>query len=116
MKTYVDLLLELRQEQEPYFRNYLQYAKQIKGKFEEMLGPVRLFIFGSVVKGTANIFSDIDLLVVTDKVSKDAGERAQVKREVLKLFNFKAPFEIHFANTQDFIEWYEKIIDEKVEV
>ncbi len=106
----------MKRENEIFFRNYKEIALEIKNLLSEILGDVRLFVFGSTVKGTWNVFSDIDILVVSKNSPKDPIERAKIKKLILSKYDYKAPLEIHFATPEEFENWYNRMIDVKVEI
>lgn len=65
MKSYLEILNEIKRENQKYFDNYLKYAKIAKKVAKKELGKVKVFVFGSVVKAQAMLASDIDLLIVS---------------------------------------------------
>jgi uncharacterized protein len=116
----VDELIERRKKNEKYFANYVTYAGKIKGIVSETLREPRVLVFGSVVKGTwiANR-SDIDILVISDDISKSATWQSNLKIQILREIgaDLSAPFEFHFVTRKDFQNWYEKFIhDDYLEV
>lgn len=53
----------------------LQEARRYAERVREVLGEARVFLFGSVARGSFNLESDIDLLVVSSRLPKDPLER-----------------------------------------
>jgi hypothetical protein len=115
VKSYLEILNEMRREGEKYFRNYTKYAKMAKKVAERELQDVRVFVFGSVVKGQATPASDIDLLIVSKSTPPSMKERAKIKAKILTKIGIFAPFEIHIVDEKEF-RWYERFIDKKVEI
>jgi predicted nucleotidyltransferase len=111
--TLVDLLIEQKKRNEKYFLNYQRYAKSIKEIVTESgLQDARVLVFGSTFRGTwVPNKSDIDILVVSDKVSKSSRWQNELKIRILKeLGDLGAPFEIHFATPAIYSEWFRKFI------
>ncbi len=118
MSRAVEYFLERARRRAEYFERYLEYCRLIKRKVEERWGPVRVVVFGSVVRGDYNpALSDIDVLVVTPW-EPSPRERAAiicyVKNKVLK--DPAAPFEVHVASEREYREWYSRFIDVMKEV
>ena len=44
--TLTDLLIEKVKREEKYFKKYLKYAREIKNEAKELLGKVRVLVFG----------------------------------------------------------------------
>jgi len=58
-----------------YFENWRRYAVIIKEKSKEVLGDtdVRVYVFGSVVRGECHTYlSDTDVAVVSERVPAEA--------------------------------------------
>lgn len=115
MKSYLEVLNEIRRENRKYFKNYLKYAKIVKNVVKRELGEARVFVFGSVVKKQETPASDIDLLVVSKNMPKKMNERSKIKAKIWEKIGIFSPFEIHLVNEKEF-EWYRKFIDKKVAV
>jgi predicted nucleotidyltransferase len=67
--TLTDLLIERQKREEKYFKNYLRYARKIKKEAQRLLGEVKVFVFGSILKKN-EIPQDIDILIVSPKLEK----------------------------------------------
>jgi predicted nucleotidyltransferase len=104
----VDLLLEEKKENEKYFKEPEKYAKIIKKKAKEILKKVRVFLFGSIVRGDFLFSSDIDVLVVSDNFKEN--ERGKIISQLLNEVGFFSPFQIHLVKTKGFKNWYKKFI------
>ena len=113
MKSYLEILSEIKKENQKYFKNYLKYAKIIKRIVRKELGEVRVFVFGSVIKGQETPASDIDILVVSKNMPEKMNERSKIKAKIWKRIGIFSPFEIHLVDEKEF-RWYEKFIDEKI--
>lgn len=74
------------------------------------MGPCKVLIFGSVVKGNFSPQSDIDILIVSDKLSFNWEENRIVRTEIKPKVDPFAPFQIHLARPEEFESWYKKFI------
>jgi uncharacterized protein len=110
----VDELIEKKKRNQKYFDDYIAYALKIKEIIKQSLGNVRVLVFGSVAKGiwTPNK-SDIDILIISDKVSMSASWQNEMKLKILReIGDLSAPFEFHFATPEVYESWYCKFIGE----
>ena len=94
-------------DEKKYFENYIDYAKKIKEIAEREVGGVKVMVFGSVVEGRATPKSDIDILIVSDRIPKDI--RSRIRTKILKEIGLFSPFEIHIVNRKEF-GWYKNFI------
>ncbi len=118
-RTLVDVLIEQKKKNQKYFVEYRNYALEIKQIVKRWLEDARLLVFGSVVKGSwLPNKSDIDILIISKRVSKSATWQSDLKVQVLQeLGDITAPFEFHFATPETYSGWYQKFIqDDYVEV
>ena len=106
----IDLLLQRKKENEKYFKNPQEYAFLIKKRAKEILGEVKVYLFGSVIKGNWTPDSDIDVLVVSDNFDDQKG--GEIKAKLLEAVGFFSPFEIHLVTKKVFENWYKKFIKE----
>jgi predicted nucleotidyltransferase len=110
----IDILIEQAQEREKYFKNYLFYAKEIKKAAEEILGKVKVFVFGSILK-KKEIARDIDILIVSPKL-KTTAQKSKILAKLWKKFGIDIPFEFHLINPDEYKNWYRHFIKEKIEI
>ena len=110
-----NILKARERENRRYFENYLTYAKEAKRIAEELLKRVRVYLFGSVVRGDFTPSSDIDLLIVSRNMPKSLGERAKIKAKIYRRIGVFSPFEIHMVNELE-LEWYRTFIKKMVVV
>lgn len=112
-KSFVEILKEIAEEKRKYFENYLDYAKKIKEKAKELLGEdVKVLVFGSVVRGDWWLDSDIDVLIISDKLSPNWIDNREIRTEIKKSIGSFHPFQIHLATTEEYEEWFKKFIKE----
>ena len=113
-KTEVEFLIEEFKEKEKYFKDYLKYAKIIKNEAKKILGKVKVFVFGSILKkGEAP--QDIDILIVSPKL-KTLAQKSKFRTKLKKRIGFFAPFEFHLTTPKEYKEWYNFFIEKKIEI
>jgi predicted nucleotidyltransferase len=102
MKSF-DLVVELVKERRNQLRNVEKYLRVLKSRAKKLFGhDVRLYLFGSFARKQDffPFLSDIDVLIVSKKVSRKISERAKIKTKLLKgLPDF---FEIHLTDEEIF--------------
>lgn len=108
MKTFVDIWVEEQRERERYFKDPLRYARKIKKIAKEILKDVRVYLFGSAVKGTLKPNSDIDLLIVSPSINRK--RESEIRVRVYKKFGLLDPFEIHIVKPEVYEGWYKNFI------
>jgi predicted nucleotidyltransferase len=110
----IDIALLTYLHKKKYFDNYLEIAKKIKEfiskKYDE---NARVLVFGSVPKGTYTPLSDLDILIIIDKIKEYAKAVVEIKDH---LNDFFAPIEFHFATNETFNRWYKRFLDYYIEV
>lgn len=114
MITLTDILIETTKEDEIYFKNYLRYAKKIKREAQKILGEVKVFIFGSILKKNEPK-RDIDILIVSKDLT-DTYKKTGARAELWKKIGVFSPFEFHFANPEEYNSWWKYFLKEKLEI
>lgn len=110
-----DARIEMAMEDRKYFENWQHYTKIIAETVRELLGDVRVYVFGSVVEGKHTPASDIDVLIVSSKTPRRMEDRARIAGEVLKRVGIFSPFELHIVTPKEF-EWYRRFVGKMVEI
>jgi predicted nucleotidyltransferase len=111
MITLTEIKRELVEEKEKYFKNYLYWSKKIKEIAKKLLGKdVKVLIFGSVVKGKWGPNSDIDVLIISNKLSKNWIKNRLIRTKIKKEIRPFSPFQIHLATPEEYKNWYRKFI------
>ncbi len=113
-RTLVDLLIEKTKREEKYFRNYLDYAKVIKKEAQKLLEDVKVYVFGSILKKN-ELPQDIDILIISKDLT-DSQKKAKVRAELWRKIGDFSPFELHFANPEEYNSWWEHFLKEKTEI
>lgn len=82
----------------------LMIAKKVKEIVKTVDPLARIYLFGSAARGELTALSDIDILVLT--------ERLDLKYEIMvKIYkNVKEPVELHVINEESLEKWYKKFI------
>jgi len=91
------------------------WSKKIAEAAKELLEDCEVYVFGSIVEGEAVGGSDVDILIISNKVPSKAKEKWKLKAELeekagLPLYH---PYEIHLVNRKE-AEWYMKHIKKKI--
>lgn len=117
-KTHIEILKEIGEERRIFFENFKDYSVKIKNKARELLGDVRVIVFGSTVKGSYNILnSDIDILIISNNLPEKEEERRKIKVEIKSVLPIFNPFQIHLATEKEYEEWYKNFIkDDFIEI
>ena len=115
-KTLTGILKKTQQRNRKYFDNYLKYGEEIKEKAQELLGSVRVLMFGSVVKGEARPTSDIDVLIISEALPQEASQKAKIRTKIKSEIDPFSPFQLHLVTPEEFNGWYKNFIDEFKEI
>jgi hypothetical protein len=99
-------------EKKAYFKDYRFYCQRIKKRAESILGPVRVLVFGSIIRGEAAPGSDIDVLVISENLPDDHDERGKIKSEIKRAAGSLSPFQIHLVTKDEYIRWYQPFVKE----
>ena len=76
----IDLVKLVHEKRKKYFKNWKYHVKIIKGLVKAELGEVRVYAFGSIIRGNAHpALSDIDVLIVSPNVPVSNEERVKIK-------------------------------------
>lgn len=110
----LDLLIDWRKKQEKYFKNYTHYTKLIKREAENLLGEVRVYVFGSILKKD-EVPQDIDVLIISSQL-KTSQQKSEIRAKIRKKIGFFTPFEIHLISPQEYKDWYQFFIKEKKKI
>ncbi|WP_457548506.1 nucleotidyltransferase domain-containing protein [Archaeoglobus sp.] len=108
----VDDLLKEKSKREKIFKNYTEFVKKIKEVAKSYFGDVKVYVFGSAVRGNYHVMlSDIDVAVVTN--CKDYVKIYSFKAEIFE--KFEDVFEIHVVDERTW-KIYKKFIDALIEI
>jgi len=96
-----------KKDNKKYYWNEINVRKILPlmvKKIIEISHPEKIILFGSYAKGTESRDSDIDLLIVKDKIESKIKETLKIRRS---LKNFVIPKDIILITKEDF-EYYSK--------
>jgi len=111
MKSLTLINKKIWEERKKYFENYLEWGKKIKEIAKKFLGPrVKVLIFGSIVKGDWTPESDIDVLIISNKLSKNWIKNRLIRTKIKKSIDPLSPFQIHLARPEEYKSWWQKFI------
>jgi predicted nucleotidyltransferase len=110
-------LLRARIEINRLAQDWRLWSEAIAKAAEEVLGSSQVYVFGSVAERHATGGSDVDLLIVADRLPENHRARGDLKAKIeetakLPLYH---PFEIHLATRREAESnpIYRKVINEK---
>ena len=99
-KNYEETLLN-------HLKNYMKTAQKVKEIVKEIDPKAEVYVFGSTVRGKYTAASDIDILIVTNKIKEKYKIMVKTYKKV------KAPIELHITTPKQFKTWYKKFINPK---
>lgn len=88
-----------------YLKNFKEIVEKVKEMARTVDPRVRIFVFGSAVRGRYTALSDIDVLVVVENLDKKYEIMIRVYKEI------EAPVELHIVTKELFEKWYKRFID-----
>ena len=96
-------LLKARIEISKLVRDWRLWSEAIAEAAGEVLGLCGVYVFGSVVEGRVTGGSDVDILIVAERLSEDFRLRGDLKAEIEEKANLPLyhPFEIHLATGEE---------------
>lgn len=106
LSRYAEFLEHLR----PYYIRWEGILKDALRKWKERGGqPVRIFVFGSILRGEAvPPSSDIDVLLVIEGMDPRGFRRHW--QDFFGELHPLHPFEFHFADPETFENWYLRLL------
>lgn len=107
------VILKLRKERFKFFREADRYLKRIKEIARRHLADPEVYVFGSFAENRHVPSSDIDVLIVSERVTPD--DRVKVLSDIYREFGYEHPFEIHLTDSEG-LRWYRRFAKKLVEV
>ncbi|MEB3859901.1 MAG: nucleotidyltransferase domain-containing protein [Desulfurococcales archaeon] len=98
-KKYSDRTLKL-------LKNYKAVAELVKEVIRSLDPGAEVYVFGSTVTGKYTGASDIDILVITEKIERKYEMMARAYKAT------DAPIELHIVTRKHFERWYRRFIPE----
>ena len=110
-------IFEVGFKMKKFIDEWEKWAEKIAIAAKEILGECEVYVFGSVVEGKATGGSDVDILIICDKVPKKGKDRADIIVKIEELANLPLfhPFEIHIVDKKE-ANWYWKHIKKAVRI
>ncbi len=109
IEEYYDLLERNRE----FFDRALEIAKEIAEKAKEMFEDCEVYVVGSFARGTHKLSSDLDILIVSDKIPEKIDFEWYSK--VVKALTDDYRINIHLVNKEKF-EKVEKLYSPRIRV
>lgn len=96
-------LLKAKIEISKLVRDWRFWCESIAEAAGKVLGLCEVYVFGSVVEGRVTGGSDVDVLIVADRLPGDFRVRGNLKAEIEEAANLPLyhPFEIHMATREE---------------
>ena len=96
-------LLKVRIEISKLVRDWRFWCEAIAKAAEDVLGSCEVYVFGSVVEGRVTGGSDVDVLIVADRLSRSFRVRANRKADIEEAANLPLyhPFEMHLVTRKE---------------
>jgi len=112
---YIDLLIEKQRVREKYIKNIKKYLNIIKKRAKKILGKdIKIYLFGSFLKGNFGPNSDIDILIVSSKAPIEVRKKSEILIYLKRGFSPYHPFEIHLTTPEIFENWFKNFIKEDI--
>jgi len=113
LENYVDILVRRAE----MVKNWREYVSSLAEAVRAIIPGSRVYVFGSVVEGRSTGGSDVDVLIVSDRIPRGNLERARLKVRIEELSSLPPyhPFELHLADREEG-EWYFKRVGELLEI
>jgi len=79
------------------------WTSRVAKAAEDVLADAEVYVFGSVVRGDYTGGSDVDILVVSNRVPEGLGGRAKIRSKIEDKAKLPTshPFEIHIATPEE---------------
>ncbi len=88
-------------------KKYREVAEAVKKVVTEIDPHAEVYVFGSVVRGDYTVASDIDILVITEKIDRKYEIMVRVYQ------NIDASIELHVVTRKLYESWYRRFIKER---
>ncbi|MEM4420382.1 MAG: nucleotidyltransferase domain-containing protein [Candidatus Caldarchaeum sp.] len=92
-------------------RHWREYVGVLAEAVRKVLGDADVYVFGSVVTGESVASSDVDVLIVSERVPESMLERGALKVEVERVAELPVyhPFELHIVRPDEAEHYFKKI-------
>ena len=103
-----DTYIESGKESIRYLKNYHKVAVHVKEMIHEFDEYAEVYVFGSVVEGRYTASSDIDILIISDRIPRE--KRAEIKAKIRGKIGIQVPIQLHIATREEYNKWYRRFI------
>lgn len=86
-------------------KNYRSILRKVREIIHRIDPSAEIYVFGSITTEKFTGASDIDVLVITDKIDRKYEIMVNVYKEV------EAPIELHIVTKKQYREWYSRFIE-----
>lgn len=99
-------------------KNWRETVRKIARAAREELGEVRVYVFGSAVRGELIASSDVDVLICSPTMPEDEAELWNLKKRIMRRagLNMRSPFQLHLVNEEGEKFYLEVLRVEAIEV
>lgn len=82
-----------------HLRRWREYANAIARAAEDLAPGARVYVVGSVARGSYSVTSDIDILIVVPRGRRERGLYKRIMERAMDLYGlpFDAPVELHIV-------------------
>jgi len=117
MEAAIEIANKYYKERLEAIENIEKDLKILIKKVKEILDDAEIYLFESYVKGTFNKFlSDVDILIVSDKIPEKAIERAKIRLKIKESIGRRYfIFQLHLMKREDF-QIFKNFIDKLVRI
>ena len=101
-----------------HLKRWREYALKVAKAAEDILGDVRVYVIGGVAEGRTTVLSDIDILIVAEKIPRDKKRLyVEILERAINSYGlpWDAPVELHIVGEKD-AERYMKCLGKRVEI
>jgi len=111
--------LDISWERVKILKDWRKYANEIASSTKKILGDnARIYVFGSAVKEKLTAISDVDILIVSEKVPRSFMKKVKLKLRIIDLSGLPDhnPFELHIVNEEEAKVYFHHIKDDYVRI
>ena len=82
-------------------KNWKEIAEALTNSAKKILGDVEVAPFGSIIEGKGTAMSDLDILIITKDLPKNAFDRAQIQCKIEEAVGLPPfhPIQIHLTTS-----------------
>lgn len=104
-------MMETARRRAEMLRRWREFVCVVAEAVRRVLGDADVYVFGSVVSGDSVASSDVDVLVVSDRVPESMLERGALKVEIERAAGLPVyhPFELHIVRSEEAEHYFTKI-------